>query len=129
MRTVFKYTGILVLLVSCILFVVVNFSSADYKYKCDGKISLKGASTEQTIYIELGQYRPWAGLWSDSDGHLRFEIPNKLLGFYGHIIDVGSQLQLYDLREEFQGSFSTLSKTLSLNTRDGFFDGDCVAVE
>ncbi len=123
------YTGAL-LLVGVLLFAfVVNFSSVSSSFECAGEISLDEKSSPSTIYIVLEEYRWWVGLWSDSDGNVKLEIPNKTLDYYSHVVEVGNQLQIYDSPNEMKGYYSTLSKTLALKTTLGFFDGKCKEIK
>ena len=124
-----KYMGVLLLVVVGLFLFVANFSSVASNYECAGEISFDESSESKTIYIVLEEYRWWVGLWSDSDGNVKLEIPNKHLDYYSHVVEVGSQLQIYDPPNEMKGHFSTLSKTLALKTPYGFFDGKCVGIK
>ena len=124
-----KYLGILLLIVVGLFLFVVNFSSVASNYECAGEISSGESKTSKTIYIVLEEYRWWVGLWGDSDGNVKLEIPNEHLGYYGHVVEAGNQLQIYDPPNAMKGHFSTLSKTLALKTPYGFFDGKCVAIK
>lgn len=124
-----KYLGALLFIVIGLFLFVANFSSAASNYECPGEISTGENKAPKTIYIVLEEYRWWVGLWSDSDGNLKLEIPNEHLDYYSHVVEVGNQLQIYDPPNEMKGHFSTLSKTLALKTPYGFFDGKCVAIK
>ena len=113
-------------LISVLLFVcVVNFSTVKSRFECTGNISFENDLKPTTIYIILEEYRWWVGLWSDSDGNMQLEIPNKTLEYYSHVVEVGTQLQVYNFQKEMKGHFSSLSNTLDLSTPLGFFDGKC----
>jgi hypothetical protein len=124
-----KYIGVLVLVIVVLFLFVANFSSVASNYECTGEISSGESTAPKTIYIVLEEYRWWVGLWSDSDGNVKLEIPNEYLDYYSHVVEVGNQLQIYGPPNEMKGHFSTLSKTLSLKTRYGFFDGKCVGIK
>lgn len=104
---------------------VATFSAAESRFSCVGAISREAAPKPITIFIKLNEYRWWVGLWSDSDGDLHLEIPNESVEYFGHVVEVGDQLQIFDFDRKMQGNFSTLSKALALQTRRGFFDGKC----
>jgi hypothetical protein len=123
-----KILGLLLLVIVSLFIFVANFSVVSSKYKCTGEISLEGNKESKTLFIVLAEYQWWVGLWSDSDGNVQLEIPNNHVGYYSHVVDVGNQRQIYDSPNEMKGNFSTLSKTLSLKTPYGFFDGKCVDV-
>jgi len=124
-----KYLGSLLLIVIGLFLFVANFSSISSNYECLGEMSTGENKSSKTIYIVLEEYRWWVGLWSDSDGNLKLEIPNEHLDYYSQVVEVGNQLQIYDPPNEMKGHFSTLSKTLALKTPYGFFDGKCVAIK
>ena len=90
--------------------------------------SFYGDSHPITIYIVLEEYRWWVGLWSDSDGNIQLEIPNETTMYYSHVVEVATQLQIYDSPKDLKGNLSTLSKILALSTPFGFFDGKCKSI-
>lgn len=124
-----KYLGALVVAALLLFVFVVNFSSVESHFQCSGKISSEAGSYPTTIYMKLAEYRWWVGLWGDSDGALWIEIPNKVVEYYGHVVEVGDQLQIFNSPKELKGNFSTLSKTLAISTPVGFFDGTCTKNE
>ena len=124
-----KYLGSLLLIVIGLFLFAANFSSVTSNYECPGVITNGENAAPKTIYIVLKEYRWWVGLWSDSDGNLKLEIPNEHLDYYSHVVEVGNQLQIYYRPSEMKGHFSTLSKTLALKIPYGFFDGKCVAIK
>jgi len=108
---------------------VANFSSVASNYECTGEISFRESKEPKTIFIVLEEYRWWVGLWSDSDGNIQLEIPNELVSYYNHVVEVENQLQIYDPPKDMKGHFSTLSKMLALETPYGFFDGKCMGIK
>jgi hypothetical protein len=124
-----KYLGVSLLVVVGLFLFVANFSSVASNYECKGEIASGETKAPKTIYIVLEEYRWWVGLWGDSDGNVKLEIPNEHLGYYSHVVEVGNQLQIYDPPNEMKGHYSTLSKTLALKTPYGFFDGKCVVIK
>lgn len=130
MKKVFKYLGFLVLGLISLLLIIANLPAPESNFRCSGEMSDEGTTQPMTVYIKLAEYGWWVGLWSDSDGSLNVEIPNTWVGYYGHIEEVGDQLQIYNgySQKTLEGNFSTLSKTLALDTPFGFFEGECSAV-
>jgi hypothetical protein len=124
-----KYLGALVLVVVLLYTFLVKSSAVVSKFECSGGISSEGGSHPVTVYMQLEEYRWWVGLWSDSNGNLRIEIPNKTIQYYGHVVKAGSQLQIFYRQNDPRGNFSTLSKALALSTPNGFFDGTCKRVD
>ena len=121
-----KYLGALALTAVLLFVFVANFSSVASNFECSGNISSDGAAQPTTVYLVLEEYRWWVGLWSDSDGNVKLEIPNMWFDYFGHIKEVGNQRQIYKMKGEIlAGNFSASSKTLALNTPFGFFDGKC----
>jgi len=124
-----KYLGALLITVVVLFLFVANFSSVSSHFKCVGEISSGENKELKTIFIVLEEYRWWVSLWSESDGNIKLEIPNKIVDYFSHVVEVGSQLQIYDPLNEMKWRFSTLSKTLALKVPFGFFDGKCEAIK
>lgn len=118
-----KYFGILVVVALLLFVFVANFSEIESRFQCSGEISSEGGSRPTTIYMKLKEYRWWVGLWSESDGNLWIETPRGV-DFYARIIGYGDQLQISDF-QNIKGHFSTLSKTLTISTHVGMFEGTC----
>ncbi len=123
-----KYLGALTLTAVFLFVFVANFSSATSSFECSGEISFNGDSHPITIYIVLEEYRWWVGLWSDSDGNIQLEIPNETTMYYSHVVEVETQLKIYNSPKDLKGNLSTLSKILALSTPFGFFDGKCKSI-
>lgn len=101
---------------------VINFSTTESRFQCPGEISSKTGLRPVTAYIKIVE---WVGLWGDSDAALHWEIPNIYVEYFGHVIKVGDQYQIFDSQKNLKGNFSDLSKKLALSTSNGFFDGVC----
>lgn len=131
MKRSLKYIGFAVLCLVVLFFFAANFSAAESNSQCSGEISFDGTTRPMTLYLKLTEYRPWVGLWSDSDGSITIEIPNEWVEYYGHIEEVGDQLQIYETypQKTLKGNLSMLSKALAvdLGSPFGFFDGTCIA--
>lgn len=128
---VIKYL-IALIVVSLLLFAFVHFFSiVESRFQCSGEISSKSGSRPMITYMKLAKYRWWVHLWNDSYGFLWLEIPTELYDYYQHIDEVGDQLQIFDSypQKKLKGNFSILSKTLSISTPDGFFDGTCKRID
>lgn len=106
-----------------------KFSSVESRYECVGKLSSTDGEKPLTVYLKLGTYRWWVGLWSDSDGEIHTEIPNTHIDYFSNLKKVGDQYQIFDFRMNIKGNFSTLSNVLSLQlpviNKTDFFDGKC----
>lgn len=131
---ILKYLGFLILVLIFIFLIIIYFSEIKSNFQCSGEISYKGTTRPMTVYIKLAEYRWWVGLWSGgSDGNLHLEVPNVWLEYYGYIEELGDQRFIYDYekypQKTLKGSFSALSKTLSIDTPLGFFDGACSIVK
>ena len=124
-----KYLGGLALAAILVFAFVVMFSSAESRFQCTGTLSSSGALAPASIYIKLAKYRWWVGFWSDSDAALWLEIPNATVEYFGHVVEVGEQLQIFRSGNKLAGQFSHLSKTLALSTPNGFFDGVCTKID
>ena len=124
-----KYLSSFAVIVILLFAFIVNFSSVESRYQCIGKITVKDASISKTAYLKIGQYRWWIGLWGKSDGVLWIEIPNENIEYFGDIVKVGDQLQIYDHQKNLKGYFSTLSNTLSVFLGEKTFDGSCNILE
>jgi hypothetical protein len=131
---IFKYLILSILGFISIFLIIIYFSEVKSNFQCFGKISYKGNTRPITIYVKLAEYRWWVGLWGDgSDGYLNLEIPNTWVDYYGYIEESGDQRFIYDYekypQKTLKGNFSILSKTLTLDTAMGFFDGVCSVVD
>ncbi|PCJ34863.1 MAG: hypothetical protein COA93_03905 [Alphaproteobacteria bacterium] len=124
-----KYIGVLLFTVVILFLFVANFSSVSSSFECVGKVTSKGNVEPKTIYIVIEEYRWWVGLWSDSDGMVKLEIPNEVFEVYLHVIEAGEQLRIYESPNKIKGNFSKLSKVLALQTPLGFFDGKCKVIK
>jgi len=118
--------GIAVLLLFVFL---AKFSTVESRFQCPGQISSTDGVRPITVYLKLEEYRWWVGLWSDSDAALHIEIPKTHVDYFGHVIKVGDQYQIFDYDKTLKGNFSTLSKTLAIQLpviqKTDFFDGTC----
>ena len=129
MKLFLKFLFLFALTAVLLFAFVAAFSSKSSSYECVGEMTNGDNLSPSTVYIQLEEYRWWVGLWSDSDGNLKLEIPHKFNGYYEHIVDINIQLQIYSKPQEMKGYFSPLSKALSLQTPSGFFDGKCKRID
>lgn len=128
-KKLLKYVGLPMFALIVIYLIVVNFSATESNFKCTGQISLNGDTQSKTVYIKLTQYRSWVGLWSDSKGNVRLEIPNEAVIYYSRINKTGDMFQIYR-SGELAGNFSKISKSLMIQADDfGIFDGSCVVTD
>ena len=121
---------VMILVLSGILF----FSVRESRFSCERDVIQNDQSS--SIFLILEEYRPWVGLWSDSEGTLWVEIPRETVEYFGYLERAGEHLQVYNSRysdgvEEkvMVGHFSLLSKTVSLKLNGNFFDGHCTSIE
>lgn len=128
-KRILKVLAALLVVLALLLVVVVKFSSIESRYECKGTIISHGITRPAVVYIKLNEYRWWVGLWGDSDGDLRLEVPNEIVDYFGHLKEVGDQLQIFDHDRNLVGSYSRLSGSLALKTGMGFIDGTCVRIE
>lgn len=116
----------------CYLFLV-KFSMVESRYECVGTLSSTDGDKPLTVYIKLGTYRWWVGLWSNSDGQVHTEIPNTHIGYFSNLKKVGDQYQIFDLDMNIKGNFSSLSNVLALQlpvvSMTDFFDGKCKKID
>jgi hypothetical protein len=119
-------TGGAITVSAVLLFVfVVNFSAVETRFECAGGFTAKTGQRSAAAYVKLHEYRWWVGLWSNADAAIWVEVPNEMVEYFGNVARVGDQLQIRDSQNKIQGNFSTLSKTIALQTYQGFFDGTC----
>ncbi len=124
-----KYLGLLLITIVGLFLFVANFSEVASNYECTGEISAGENKHSISLFIVLVDYRWWVRLWTDSDGRVHLEYPDQLLGNFFHVVKVGNHRHIFDSPNELKGNFSTLSKTLALQTPFGFFDGKCVGTK
>jgi hypothetical protein len=117
--------GALLLMLLVLAFGVVNYSTSSSTYRCQDAIA--ETSERQAVYIVLNEYRPWVGLWNNSDGNLYFLWPAR---------DVTTSFSLQKSADTFRayshpdltglkGQFSLGNKALRIETPNGNFDGVC----
>ena len=123
----------LAVLAAVLLLVVAKFSVTESRFACDGKITNNRGEQTAAIFLKLGTYRWWVGLWSDSRGSAWVEIPNQTVAYFGHITEAGDLLQFWDSfggPQNFSGNFSTLSHTIGVKVPAyGVFEGICKSLE
>ena len=119
----------IVAILIAIVFYILNFSIAYYRYECNGTIQKKEAEEYLTVFLKLGVLSSHTKLWSDSDGSLWVESPNQWVDSYTDLDKVADSYQIYSYENELKGNFSTLSKTIMLDTDFGFYDGRCKEIE
>lgn len=124
-----KYLGAFLVASLGLFLFIVNFSTVETRLQCSGEISAQNNPQQATIFMKLHEYRWWVGLWSDSDASVWLEVPNRRFEYFGHVVEVGDQLQIYDSQRNLKGHFSSLSKTLAVTTSAWSFDGACKRVE
>ena len=108
---------------------ILNFSVTYYRYECNGTIQKNGVEENQTVFLKLGVLAFHTKLWADSDGSLWIELPNQWVDSYTDLDKVGDSYQIYSYENALKGNFSTLSKTIMLDTNFGFYDGKCSEIE
>lgn len=123
-KKITKYIMAVIIILYAMGIFLSKYSAVETRFECKGLITSNNTTQESTIYIILNRYRWWVGLWSNSYGDLKFEVPGKVLGYYTPVYEVGEQLQIYD-GKKIAGHFSTLSHFLALKAPTGFFDGTC----
>lgn len=114
----------LILFLAGVYIVFAYFSTTSVNYECYGSVSGSSGRQNLSVFVRLDVYRPWVGLWSDSDGSMWVEIPNEFVDYHSSLQDVGTQMQILDDGSPI-GNFSKLSNTLAIQTVMGFFDGSC----
>jgi hypothetical protein len=131
-RLVVIYLGGTALAAAALFAFVVAFSATETRLQCAGTLTTKQASAPTAIFLKIHRYRWWVHLWSSSDGALWLEVPGSSFDYYGHLVEVGDQLQISRSREELGGLwgyYSSLSNTLVLETGVGTFNGHCTKLD
>lgn len=124
------YFGSILFATAVLLVAVMTLSQVETRFQCSGEMSSGTSPHPIKIFLRLTEYRWWVGLWNDSDGFLRVEIPNKAFDSF-EIAETGDFLRISETRDsksQFKGTFSTLSSTLTLETSAGLFDGTCTKI-
>src|SRR5690606_18379823 len=86
-----------ILLCAALLFLfVANFSAAESRFKCSGRITVNEGDRPATIFLKLQKYRWWVGLWSDSRGSAWVELPNQTVSYFGYVTEAGDLLQFWE---------------------------------
>lgn len=119
----------IVVILITIVYYILNFSVTYSRYECNGTIQKNGIKENQTVFLKLGVFAFHTKLWSDSDGSLWIESPNQWVDSYTDLDKVADSYQIYSYKNALKGNFSTLSKTIMLDTDFGFYDGKCKETE
>ena len=108
---------------------ILNFSVTYYRYECNGTIQKEGIEEQQTIFLKLGVLAFHTKLWTDSDGHLWIEAPNQWVKAFTDLDEIEDSFQIFSYEGALKGNFSTLSKSIMLDTELGFYEGQCKEIE
>lgn len=130
MKKAAKYIGFVLAALVILFLFVANFSATEASFQCSGEITKDNTPQgSKTVYIKITEYRPWVGLWSDSNGSVHLEVPNEWYDYFDHVDEVGDQLQIFKSypQKTIKGNFSRLSNVLAIDTPYGLFEGNCVA--
>jgi len=122
-----KFFGSLVLL-AIVMSIAANYSTVDYRYKCDGTITRQGITKPITLFIKIEKWRWWNRPWFKTHGVLWYEIPNEDNGAFTVIQKIGDNYLIYEYDNHYKGKFSTLSNHLVLELHSGVVDTYCVEV-
>ena len=110
-----------------IFLVVILFSEKITKYECIGKF--QNANDEISIFLKHSEYRWWVSLWSESQGMMWFEVPNKTVDVSTELRMGGNLIRILGSNDEIKGMFSPLSKSISVKISSEFFDGTCKEIK
>jgi hypothetical protein len=111
--------------VTTLFLAAVNLSFFDTSFLCVGVVSSEDGWHPATTAFTLRRYRWWAELWSPLGAHAWIKLPDGRGESFAHVGADGDRMQIAGCGTEVQGVFSTSRNDLSLNTRDGTFEGAC----
>ena len=126
MRTVLATVAVVVAVIGG--FFLVGGTARESHFRCEGRFESGPVSEPMTVFMEIAEYRWWIGLWSDSNGSVRIEVPTEGIDFAPRVADLGETMQIYGFRNEAKGQYSKLSQTLSYELPKGVFEGTCKAI-
>src|SRR5688572_29306861 len=117
--------GALLLMLLVLAFGVVNYSTSSSTYRCRDAIA--ETSERQAVYIVLNEYRPWVGLWNNSDGNLYFLWPARDVTTSFSLQKSAGTFRAYSNPDltGLKGQYSLGNKALRIETPNGNFDGVC----
>jgi len=112
--------------VVAIVILAAYFSTSETRHRCTGTLSFGGSETPETIFVRQQSYRWWTKLWGDSAGSFWIEVPNRTVAYYEQVTRAGDLLQINSGSEGFSGTYSHLSRALTVSIRGlGIFSGSC----
>jgi hypothetical protein len=124
MKVVKVLAAFLLLAIACLV-IVSNFSSTEHRYECVGTVSPAETSSPETVFIRWEEYRWWVGLWSESEGNIWLEVPNKTVAYYEMVERSQDQVTIRT-NGKMVGLFSTLSNAIDIDVPIiGPFSGSC----
>jgi hypothetical protein len=106
---------------------VVNFSAVRSQYSCAGTFIGGGLVVGTELFFRLDAYRPWVGLWNESDGDMIVEYLGQ--EHFEHLRKDGVFYEMFEKAGgPSHGRFSTLSGYFELsdpNKKGKAFSGQC----
>ncbi len=100
-----------------------GFSTQSVTYTCENQLSLPLSSK---VFVTVEKYHPWVSFLSTSQGKITYDVPIKGSESYNYLSKKQGELQLYNNdKTKILGHYSQLNKKLSLNTKEGSFQGKC----
>lgn len=129
MKKLSKFIAASVALIVIVFVLIVTLSAIDTRLQCTGTLTQQSVASPMTIFVKITEYRWWVGLWSESEGNVWLEIPNRSFEYYENVSRNGESLLINaPSGRGVGGLYSKLSNSLSLQTKMGVFDGSCQRV-
>ncbi len=115
-------------LVLCFLIISIYSEKISF-YKCSGEITEDedNLNYQSDLYLKLSEYRWWVGLWSDSDGYVKIEVPGNTWDYFNKIEKNSEHMSIY-YNNELRGYFSRISHFLNIKSNYYFFEGQCLKI-
>lgn len=121
---ILKVIGAFAVALVALAIVLFKFSAVETRYRCKGSLVTDQQVQSTEVFLKRQSYRWWVSFWSQSQGSIWLEIPNRTVEYYNDVS--GTDLLGLSGSEGFRGTFSTLSNALQVNVPTiGNFTGVC----
>jgi hypothetical protein len=105
-------------------FAVIRFPHSETPFECAGLLRTSAGATDAAVSVKLRKYHWFLAPFRDSAGNLVLEIPGADAVTYSRVMHRGDQRQIWD-GDTVRGSLSLAGQVLTLETREGVFEGKC----
>lgn len=128
-----RILGVIIGIVVVLGYIFVNHSVVVMNYHCNGALKEASGDVEnERAFLEIGEYRAWVGLWSESNGYMKMQLDSMNFYQYWENIEVigDGYIRSYEIRSHNDpvsiGTMRLPNGNLNIDvTEDVNFSGNC----